>query len=244
MQAKDIRNAIDILLSNGKRLYDDACILQDKKRYHSSIVMHVLAYEEFAKAKFLGMKWLYDKPVTETEYYKLVDSGKAHNRKVILDSLSFREALSAPIEKVNARNQFNEYVGLHPFSKLDPAINLQLLDHSMKLYGKLHDLKMSMLYADYRNNQWQSPKRFNEKSLKDVCKFLRSDVIRVYHECRFNLFLKAEGLIGDSVTIDEVQRQKIINNADRKALYDLGTIHHSKAFLKLVNTVYSVIGSL
>jgi AbiV family abortive infection protein len=243
MNAKQIRNGIDISQAVGKRLFDDATGLEKKKRYPTSIALYVFAYEEFGRAKYLCNKLLMGKPVEDTEFQKLRDTGKAHTRKILVDALSFGEMLEHDTpDKFESRRQFSKQVGL-PFTRIDRQHALALHKQTMSIFGRLHDLKMAMLYADYENGSWHGAKRFSDHALRDVCEYLHYEVIRVYHNNKFNLFQYANKL-GADMKLSEKQVEIVIANPDRKAMIELDKVYRTSRFIRCLNMVKSVIESL
>src|SRR5438132_9388310 len=93
MYLNDVQNGIDACLINGKRLYDDAELLCKNNRFHTSIPIYILAYEELAKAKFLSTKYLNGQDIEESEFVKLTRSREAHHEKIKVDALDFRNML-------------------------------------------------------------------------------------------------------------------------------------------------------
>src|SRR5205809_1603597 len=107
MNLKDERKGIDLCLSNGKRLYDDAERLYKKKRYHTSIPLYILGYEEFCKALYLGVNFVRGKEVCDNEFKKLTNSASAHTRKILIDALAFSQMLESETdEQIAARKRF------------------------------------------------------------------------------------------------------------------------------------------
>jgi AbiV family abortive infection protein len=102
MNAKDTRNGIDLCMSNGMRLFDEAETLYKKKRYHTSIPLYILAYEEFGKAKYLCNNFVMGKEVEDSAFEKLSDSASAHTRKILVGALAFRQMLESESDEQNA----------------------------------------------------------------------------------------------------------------------------------------------
>lgn len=243
MNDKQVRNGIDILQSNAKRLFDDAEKLQKGKRYSTSIALYVFAYEEFNKAKYLCYKLLKGEQVDDAEFDKLTKSSKAHTRKILIDPLAFGEILEYSPEKFADRKKHSEQVGL-PFVMVTQSYALKLHKGTMIIFGKLHDLKMAMLYADHDKSEWRSAKRFGERTLRDICEYLHFEIIRVYHNNRLNLFQFKHHISADMTNLDDKQRLLMIENQDRKALADLHRYHASARFVHCYLTTKSVLANL
>src|SRR5574341_404347 len=240
MKRKDARNGIDLCLSNGKRLYDDAESLYEKGRYHTSIPLFILAYEEFCKAEFLGNRFVAGKEVQDAEFRMLTHSRNAHTTKIMIDALAFRKILESETdEQIAARKNFSLKVGM-PFSKLDRQAAIELNKKFDKMFAKLHALKMAMFYIDYDNGDWLKPHRFKDDKLREVCEYLRPEVIRVFHNVRTNLFYHARGISGDAAQLTDEQFTKIQANEDFRARLKLEMTYRTPAFARTVSTVLAI----
>jgi AbiV family abortive infection protein len=238
------RTGIDLCLSNGKRIYDDAEILFKLDRYHTSIPLYILAYEEFCKGLYLGMNYMKGKEVNDSEFRKLTKSRTAHTEKIMIDALAFSRMLESETdERIAARRRFADQTG-SPFTKLDKQRAIDLNRQFTKMFERLHNLKMAMLYADYNNNAWSSPKRFNENKLREVCEYLRHEVIRVFYEIRTNLFYHANVISADSANLSEEQIRLIRENADFQERMKLDQIYRTPLFHRYLRTVLSITNSV
>ncbi len=244
MNAKDARNGIDICLSNGKRLYDDAETLYKNKRYHTSIPLYILAYEEFCKAEFLGSRFVTGKELQDEEFRRLTHAKDAHTTKILIDALAFRKMLENETDQQIAnRKNFALKIGM-PFTKLSRQDAIDLNKKFEKMFAKLNDLKMAMLYVDYAEGSWLKPKRFDDSKLREVCEYLRHEVIRVFHEVRVNLFYHANGITGDSTKLSEEQVSKIQANEDFRIRLRLDQKYRTPVFARCLSTVLAITDSL
>jgi AbiV family abortive infection protein len=244
MPVKDPLKGIEICQAVGKRLYDDADTMFEGDRYHTAIALYVFAYEEFGRARYLCLHLLSGKEIDENEFDKLKDSGKAHTRKILVDPLAFGEILKndSP-ESYEARRKQAEILGM-PFVRIERAQATKLHNDTMKIFGRLNMLKMAMLYSRYENGQWQSAKGFSDKSLNQVCCYLKSEVIRVYHNNRLNLF-QYHNLIGVKGTeISETQRKLMLDNEDRQAMVRLDKEYRSARFLRWLTMTKAILDSI
>lgn len=183
------------------------------------------------------------KEVLDSEFERLTDSASAHTRKILVDALAFRKMLESETdEQIAARKRFAQQTGA-PFTHLDKQSAMDL-DKKFTIFGKLHDLKMSMLYADYDNGDWLSPKRFNENKLREVCEYLRHEVIRVFYEVRTNLFYHANRISADATNLTDDQIHSIRENVDFRARVKLDHIYRTPIFYRYVLTVLGVIDSV
>jgi AbiV family abortive infection protein len=244
MNSKQVRNGIDLCLSNGKRIYDDAEALFKLDRYHTSIPLYILAYEEFCKGLYLGMNFMKGKEIDDNEFRMLIRSRTAHTQKILIDAFAFSKMLESETdEQIAARRKFAEQTG-SPFTKLDKQRAVDLNKQFTKMFERLHNLKMAMLYADYNNNAWSSPKRFNENKLREVCEYLRHEVIRVFYEIRTNMFYHANRISADLAHLSEDQIRLIKENADFQERMKLDKIYRTPLFHRYLLTVLSITDSV
>lgn len=115
---KLIPKGVKLCIENVSHLLNDAKLLHDKKRYASSIVTSIIAFEEIGKARMLRNKWIKGKPVKKLDWDNLTNHlEKSHHMTKVLvkesglyKTKSKKSKMFKTLEKNMAKSQASELI--------------------------------------------------------------------------------------------------------------------------------------
>ena len=192
-----------LVLKNSKRLFEDAKLLYDNKKFHNSIPLFIISIEESLKAHELSIKLRKRKSVSSAEWGKLQD----HNHKLkfvpnfMLDNLeSMDEKKLAEIAK---ETQTEEYV---PFiSKI-----IQTNKAEMNITSQLQFLKERCLYQNWNKEfcEWDEFDYLTLEQQEDIAFFIMKRAEKHLHELHFGIEYAVYILRRDGATLTDLEYPK------------------------------------
>lgn len=220
----ELKKGVELCLENGKRLLDDAIILQKEKKYTSAIPLFILAYEEINKANFLEEKRFDDKDVSESEYEDFFGKRSHLNKAKIhyeIKKKTLAEMSDEEYDKLRNHIMSKKSLGWHETRKMA----LLQIDNALMLLNKLNKIKKLFLYVDFHDKKWQYPQNsFSNKILDNLCELIYYTALEAYLEIKFILDMEQHGYYKKGPPPNSEDETRMIENQfllERNKLHEL-----------------------
>ncbi|HXV38190.1 MAG TPA: AbiV family abortive infection protein [Nitrosopumilaceae archaeon] len=164
----ELKKGVELCLNNGKRLLDDAKLLQKNKKFASAIPLYIISYEELNKGLFLEEHLFSKEDISDTEY-KEVFTSHSHLKKLKIQY----EVKKKTIEEMDDI-EFNNYEEMsNKIGSIWWGTNRQTAlmscNNALATLGKLNELKKNFFYVDYASGWKYVQNRFSNKILENMC---------------------------------------------------------------------------
>ena len=244
IKVSELSKGIELCIDNGKRLLEDALILQKNKKFSSAIPLFILGYEEINKGVFLEYKLDKQENVSDGEYDRVFGK-RSHSTKNIM----YFEITRKKLEELSDKDYFvmkdvtETRSSIRWHKNKDEAINQT--DGAIPLVAKFNQIKKDFLYIDYLKNKWYTSKnRFSGKLLESLCIVLYNTAIEPYLKTKFYLELNRMGYhSGKVIRIGSEEEKKMFEIEYSKELEKLHTFFQTPKWINARNLVTKMIQS-
>lgn len=240
---KDVQKGVEACLENGKRLIDDARLLQQQGRYLSSIPLYILGYEEVGKGLFLAKKLIRKHKIHEKEWHRLTQSPKAHERKVRMD---FEHVLETQLSMTK-----QDFQTIQDWAKrtnryfLDENYDVPTIVYrttrTIMIMEKLPILKEACFYMDYFAGEWYNINRFPSHILWNICEYFYYEFMRAYVKANIWIFKLSIGIRKRKQKWTPEQMALFEKNEYVKKLNEIYGVYHQSAYMKSRDTALAAI---
>lgn len=212
IKISELKNGIELCLDNGKRLLDDAVLLQENRKYQTAIPLFILAYEEINKGVFLEHKLHKKEEVSDDEYDKIF-GGRSHSTK----NKMYFAVTKAKLQELDDK----EFLTMKSVTESKSKITwhaskneaMRQADGGILLVTKFNRIKKEFLYVDFVKQKWYSNKnRFSEKALNSLCVVLHYTTLEPYFKTKFYLDLYKMGFYWNTIQTDSPDEKRIFQN--------------------------------
>lgn len=167
-----VKEGAECCLKNGKRLLEDARLLQENLKVYSAIPLFILAHEEIGKTNYLRRKLVKNENVSDKDWRELV-SGGSHTNKIFMSEETAKELVNDVTEEdyFHASKFWRDNkLGSFADNRREAIANAEF---SKSFFKNLNKLKKKCLYVDYNHKKWEDPQNDLERdSLYHVCSVL------------------------------------------------------------------------
>lgn len=243
IKVSELSKGIEYCTYNGKRLLDDALILQKYKKYSSAIPLFILGYEEINKGVFLEYKLDRHEDVSDKEYDKIFGK-RSHSTKNTL----YFEITKKRLEELNDEDYFavkavtEKRTSIRWHKNKNDAISQA--KGAISLVAKFNQIKKDFLYVDYIKNKWYTGKnRFSDKSLESLCIVLYQTALESYLKTKFYLKLYKMGYHGKVIRSGSDDEKELFEIEYSKELEKLHTFFQTPKWINARNLVEKMIQS-
>lgn len=243
IKVSELSKGIELCIENGKRLLDDALVLQKHKKFSSAIPLFILGYEEINKGVFLEYKLDKHENVSDSEYDKVFGK-RSHSAK----NTMYFEITKSKLGELSDK----EYSVIKDVTGMRSSIRwhknrddaIRQTDGAIPLVAKFNQIKKDFLYIDYIKNKWHTSKnKFSDKLLESFCIVLYNTAIESYLKTKFYLELNKMGYHGKIIMVGSEEEKQIFKIEYSKELEKLHTFFQTPKWVNARNLVTKMIQS-